>query len=295
MMNQTAETAVGDEIASIGQAGELVLDYVRRGNRTVLAQSRSRSPWHLSPPIALDETGSACTFLLNPSGGLVGGDRLRLRATLGADAHVILSTPSANRVYRSLAEPSVQSVELIVGPGAILEWVPDVTIPFAGSRYHQTVHVSLASGATILLWDVIASGRIARGERWAFADLANEIQITTASGGRLLERYRLTPTSKEDSEDGVGLAGGWDYIASLYVVNDTVEVKVWDRMEESLAKVLADCPNRVSGGVSQPAVPGLAVKLVARSAPDLDCVWQTLWSAIRGHLWGFPTPALRRY
>ncbi|MBM4123760.1 MAG: hypothetical protein FJ246_02205 [Nitrospira sp.] len=291
-MTGTGGTAAGEKTSSVGLDGELVLDYVRRGSRTVLARSRSRSPWHLSPSMALDETGSACTFLLNPSGGLVGGDRLSLCATLGADAHAILSTPSANRVYRSLGEPSVQSVELTVGPGAILEWVPEVTIPFAGSRYRQTIHAALAPGATIVIWDAIASGRIARGERWSFTELSNEIRITTASGGSLLERGCLTPTS---NEDGVGLAGGWDYVASLYLVNDQAGAEGWERMEESLSGVLADCSERVLGGVSQPAVPGVAVKVLARSAPDLDAVWQALWSVIRGQLWGFQVPALRRY
>ena len=95
----------------------------------------------------------------------MGGDRLSIEMTVGPDAHVLISTPSANRVYRSLSETSVQVVDISVGRGAILEWVPEPTIPFAGSRFRQVIHVTLAPGATVLLWDAIASGRMARGER----------------------------------------------------------------------------------------------------------------------------------
>src|SRR5207249_1615473 len=152
------------QIESIGRVGELVLDYSRQGRETVLSEFQSRSPWHLVHPMALDDTGCAYTLLLNPSGGFVGWDQLSLRARLGPRAHVLFSTPSANRIYRSVSEPSIQSVDLIVGPDAIVEWFPEVTIPFAGSQFCQRIHVELGSGATVLLWDAIASGRMARGE-----------------------------------------------------------------------------------------------------------------------------------
>jgi urease accessory protein len=283
---------VPDETESVGRVGELLLDYVRLGDHTVLARSYSSSPWHLTPPIVLDQTGSVYQPLLNPSGGLVGGDRLSIRAKVGDGAHVVLSTPSANRVYRSLAEPSVQSVDLAVGVGAIVEWVPEVTIPFAGSRFRQTIRVTLGPGATILLWDAIASGRVARGERWVFTDLSNEIHITTASGRSLLERYHLAPGAEGE---GVGLASDWDYVASFYLVNDAIDVETWKELEQAMTEVLEEQPGRVLGGMSQLSAPGLAVKLVARTAPDLARLLGALWLAVRQAFWKLPVLDLRRY
>jgi len=277
--------------SSVGRAGTLTLEYLRQGQRTVFGQTNCQTPWHLLPPIYLDETGTAYTLLLNPSGGLVGGDHLSIDMSLAAQAHVLISSPSANRVYRSLGEVSVQEIHIRLGPGAILEWLPEHTIPFAGSRFRQSIHVKLAAGATVLLWDAIASGRIARDERWAFASLENEIWITTASGQSVLERYHLNPTER----GGVGLATDWDYVASLYLVSDAVGSEVWKRLEEQLRAVLEEHPGSVLGGLSQPAAPGLAVKLVARSAPDLNAMLGAMWGAIRTHLWGLSAPALRRY
>ncbi len=280
------------ELSSVGRVGDLSFEYERRDGRTVLARSRSTSPWHHFPPIDLDETGSAYTLLVNPSGGLVGGDRLTINANLGEGAHVIISTPSANRVYRSLGEPAIQTVELSLGPGAILEWVPDVTIPFAGSRFRQVLHATLAPGATILLWDAVASGRVARGERWQFTSFENEIRMITASGASVLERYRLTPQA---GPHPVGFAGDWDYVASLFVIGDAVNAEAWKRLEESLATILHERHSQVLGGVSEPGAPGLAVKLVARSAPDLSATMDALWGSVRRHLWSLPAAVLRRY
>jgi urease accessory protein len=281
-----------DELRSVGRVGELSLDYQRRGRETILAHSRCSSPWHLSPSITLDDTGCAYQPLLNPSGGLVGGDRLSVLATLGSGAHVLISTPSANRVYRSLSEPSIQTVELRLEAGATLEWVPLVTIPYAGSRFQQRISVRLAPGATCLLWDAMASGRVARGERWAFTSWDNEIRITAESGGSVLERSLVMPAG---GSDPVGLAGDWNYAASLYVINDAVSAKVWASLLERLRAILCERRDLVLGGVSEPAALGLALKVVARTAPDLSAALDALWGGIRFHLWGFAIPALRRY
>ncbi len=160
------------------------------------------------------------TWLVNPSGGLVAGDHLSVEAQLHARTHVFMTSPSANRVYRSLAEPTVQEVRLSVGPDARLEWVPEITIPFAGSRFRQSIHVDLAPGATVVLWDAMASGRVARHERWAFASLENEICISGSLGKSVAERYRLVPGLLPES---VGLVGSWDYVASLFIIGDAVD------------------------------------------------------------------------
>ena len=280
------------DFTRIGRTGELVLDYIRQGPKTILRHSTSRSPWHFFPPIALDDTGAAYTLLVNPSGGLVGGDHLSLRATLGPESHVLFSTPSANRVYRSIAEPARQEIQLIVGAGAILEWVPELTIPFSGSRFSQRLLVTLQSGGTGILWDALAAGRIARGERWRFTNFDNEIRVTTSSGASVVERYRL---AAESAMSGAGLAERWDYVASLFILNEAVEEEIWKRLEEEVLRILEDRQGRVLGGVSEPAVRGRVVKLLAKSAPDLNAVFESIWAAARALLWGLPFPALRRY
>ncbi|HEX8749940.1 MAG TPA: urease accessory protein UreD, partial [Nitrospira sp.] len=213
----TRKSRAADRIESLGRVGKLALEYVRQGHRTVFGHTSCQTPWHLFPPIYLDDTGSAYTLLVNPSGGLVGGDHLSIDLSVGTKAHALISSPSANRVYRSLSKDAVQEVHITVEPGGILEWVPELTIPFAGSRFRQTIDARLAAGATLILWDAVASGRIAHGERWKFATLENQIRIITASGASVREHYVLAPN---DKEGGVGLAEAWDYVGSLFVIGD---------------------------------------------------------------------------
>jgi urease accessory protein len=277
---------------TVGRRGALSYEFEREGPRTVLTRSSCTSPWHHFPPSFLDDSGCAYTWLVNPSGGLVGGDHVLVEAQLHAGTHVLMTSPSANRVYRSLFEPAVQEVRLSVGPDARLEWLPEVTIPFAGSRFRQSIHVDLAPGATVVLWDAIASGRVARGERWVFAALENEICITMPLSGSVVERYRVVSGGLPES---VGLVGSWDYMASLFVIGDAVDADVWTGLDVVLATILEERPGLVLGAVSTPAAPGMVVKLVARSAPDLTETLAAIWAAVRQGLWNLPVPNLRRY
>jgi len=296
-MNQINQINKTDQISqsvldTVGRRGVLFYEFERAGPRTILTRSSCTSPWHHFPPSYLDDSGCAYAWLVNPSGGLVGGDHVLVEAQLHAHTHVLMTSPSANRVYRSLSEPAVQEVRLSVGPGARLEWVPEVTIPFAGSRFRQSIHVDLAPGATVLLWDAMASGRVAMRERWAFAAVENEIRIRTVLGGSVVERYRVAPGRLPES---VGLVGSWDYGASLFVIGDAVDAELWKGLEAAIATILDEHPGLVLGAVSTPAAPGLAVKLVARSAPDLTVTLEALWAAVRKDLWNLPVPNLRRY
>ena len=277
---------------SVGRRGSLSYEFERAGLQTVLMRSTCTSPWHHFPPSYLDDSGCAFTWLVNPSGGLVAGDHMSVEAQLHAETHVFMTSPSANRVYRSLSELALQEIRLSVGADARLEWVPEVTIPFAGSRFRQSIHVDLAPGATVVLWDAMASGRVARHERWAFATFENEIFIQTSRGKSLIERYCVAPDQLSES---IGLVGSWDYVASLFIIGDAVEAEVWTRLDEVLATILEQRPGLVLGAVSTPALSGLVVKLVARSAPDLTAVQEAMWTAIRKELWGLPAPNLRRY
>lgn len=278
--------------AAVGRIGRLALEYVRRGDSTVFARTSCQTPWHLFPPIYLDDSGSAYTLLLNPSGGLVGGDRLSVDLSVGSKAHVVISSPSANRVYRSLSDPSVQAIQAHVKQDGRLEWLPEQTIPFAGSRFRQSIDVTLEAGATLLLWDAMASGRIAREERWAFASFENDIRIRTASGAIVRERVALNPA---DKPGGVGAADDWDYLATLFVVGDAVDGATWTALDATLAGILEQHHGQVLGGVSQPAVPGLAVKLAAKSAPAMNAVFTSLWGAVRQSLWSLSPLNLRKY
>src|SRR5439155_13433894 len=164
------------EPARVGRDGTLALALERRGGATVLGPCRYTLPLQVLSPLALDGP-AAVVSVLNPTGGLVGGDRLAIDVALGPAAHGCLTTPSATKVYRTAGAAAEQRVRLRLEAGAILEWVPDHTIPFADSAFRQAIDCEVGDGATLLLMDAFAAGRVARGEVWRFALLESTVTV----------------------------------------------------------------------------------------------------------------------
>lgn len=275
----------------IGRDGLLILNYERQGSRTALVDSYFHAPFHILPPMDTGNENSAYTQILNPGGGLVSGDRLEIRVQAGQDTHVLLTTPSSTRVYRSVKEPVYQQVTLDIQPGAVLEWFPDTTIPFAGSRFCQRIQATLSRDSTLLLWDAFCAGRIARHERWVFSELQNEICVVMPDGGRVLERTQLVPDQRSIPEPAI--AEDYDYFASLYILS--ARSTDWIRLREKLDADLDPGARSSPGAVSILPVPGLMVRLAARSARALSRQQETLWSICRRFLLDLPLPNLRKY
>src|ERR1700692_982130 len=115
--------------------------------RTLLADSFQQAPLKVVRAFTLAD-GTALTHLHNVSGGLLGGDCLVMQVNLASGANVQLTTTGATRIYRSRegASATTQCNEVSVGAGALLEYLPDATIPFAGSRFAQRTSIELAAG-----------------------------------------------------------------------------------------------------------------------------------------------------
>ncbi len=124
---------------------------------------------HQSAPLRLllpdpepDEVTTAA--LLNIGGGLAGGDALRVAVDVGAGARLTVATAAAEKIYRSLGDASRIDVDLRLGAGAALEWIPQEAILFDGAHLARRTTLRLAPGARLLAVDALVFGRAARRE-----------------------------------------------------------------------------------------------------------------------------------
>jgi urease accessory protein len=278
--------SAGAAAPRVGRDGALRVDFERRGAATVLARSRFTLPLQVLTPIGLDDP-AAVVSILNPTGGLVGGDRLAVDARVGAAAHACLTTPSATKVYRTAADAAAHDVTLRLETDSVCEWVPDHTIPFAGSALRQRIAVEMGDGACLILVDAFAAGRVSRGEVWAFRLLDSAITIRDAKGWLLHDRFVLRGDGPLDPR-AAGAAGTCPYWASLVVVADHVEAfrrEVAARFPPG-ADVAA-----AAGSLSRR---GTLVRCLAPSAPLLLDALDWLWASARRHVLGLPPLALRK-
>ncbi len=267
----------------VGRDGALALRFERRGDRSVLAGCRWRLPLQVLAPLALDDA-AAIVSILNPTGGLVGGDRLVVDVAVGAGAHACLTTPSATKVYRTAVGPAEQAVRLTLAPGARLEWVPDHTIPFAGAALRQRVEAEVPEGAALVLVDAFAAGRVARGEAWRFALLDSALSLRDARGWLLHDRLVLRDGAPGP---GLGSAEGRPYVATVAVIADAGLAAFVDDVT-----ALDGDDAEVGAGLLPRR--GALVRCLAADAPALARTLDTVWAAARRRVLGRPPLALRK-
>ena len=250
----------------------------------MLAGCRFTLPLQVLTPLALGGDATVVS-MLNPTGAVLGGDRLRVDAHVGPDAHAVLTTPSATKVYRADGVPAEQDVRLVVDKGGALEWVPDHTIPYAASAYRQRLHARLAPGARLIVVDAFAAGRVARGERWRFRHLESALTVVDEQGWVLHDRFVLTG----EGWSGLGYTEGLPYFATVVVIADEVD----DVVNAARAALARACGAR--SAVARLPRRGILVRCLAADAPALECAVRALWAAVRQVGVGADAVELRKY
>ena len=249
------------------------LSFRRAGPRTVVEAAFATSPLRILTPRNHGRAAWAYTSTLG--GGLVDGDSVRLRLDVGPGAAAVLASQGQNRVYRS-RRGCHSELTAQIGEGGFLALLPDPTVCFAGASYQQRTELRLAPGAAAVAVEVLASGRSARGERWAFRRYQGDLSLR--SGDRLLlsERLLLDPAHGSVAER----LGRFDALCTLLVAGESLRAE-----REELARRIGALPlrpradrveqaNELEGGV-------LVVRIAAVSVEDA-------LHAVRGHLCFMP-------
>ena len=156
--------------------GRLQLEYAPRPQGTQLIHSQVQAP--LKVQRSFYPEGKVChTVILHTAGGIVGGDRLALEIALQPQAHALITTAAAAKIYRSNSASAEQITQIQVGEKACLEWLPQETIAFAAANYRQTTRIDLAVGALWLGWEMTRLGRSARGERFDAGEWRSRTEV----------------------------------------------------------------------------------------------------------------------
>jgi urease accessory protein len=267
----------------------LRLEFERDGvtGQTVLAASHQQPPLRVVRAFGLED-GAALVHLHNLSGGLLGGDRLALVVDVGAGACVQITTTGATRIYRPRVEApaTTQWNEIAVGENALLEYLPDALIPFAGARFSERTRIQLAAGAGLFWWEILAPGRQARGEIFEYQSVELRTDLTACDRLFAAERVRLEPSSR--SVLSLARLGAYRTWATFYVCRVGLDPSMWLELEQDLREMIEPWNRRDEAlwGISTLMAHGLVVRCVARRGRDVLPGLHTLWGAAKGRLYG---------
>lgn len=168
----------------------------RADGRTVIGAQAFRAPYHVSKPYWDAGTGTLLVQVVNPTAGILSGDRLESSVAVAPGAALLLTTPSASRVFRMRTGDAGSTQRFIVEEGGWLEVLPEPLVPHRGSVFRQRTSLTVAAGGAAFYADLLMPGRVAHGEAWEWSRLILELDVG-CSGERVLhERF---------DQDGAGL------------------------------------------------------------------------------------------
>ncbi|MGA7915708.1 MAG: urease accessory protein UreD [Candidatus Acidiferrales bacterium] len=263
--------------------------------RTILNVSQQDPPLKVVRAFALAD-GSALAHLHNVSGGLLGGDKLALSVRVGAGARVQLTTTGATRVYRPREEasPVAQVSDITVGENALLEYVPDAIVPFAGARYLQRTTVHLAAGAGLFWWEILAPGREARGEIFEYECVEMKTDVLALGRPIAAERVRLEPQRRNLSD--LSRMGSARYWVTFYICRAGIGSSTWLAAERRLREVAQSltASGEIAIGISTLVAHGLVIRCLARRGRGVLPALHELWNAAKLLLYGREAVAPRK-
>ena len=265
------------------------LEFLRDSNtsNTFLAESLQEPPLKVVRAFALAD-GAALVHLHNVSGGLLGGDQLALQVNLGSATSVQLTTTGATRIYRRWEElsPTTQRNVIVVGEDALLEYLPDATIPFSGAHYIQRTSIDLAAGAGLFWWEIVAPGREARGEVFEYKHFEMRTRVTALGHKIAAENICLRPANWNVSS--LARLGTYRYSATFYICRVGRDPSYWRDAEDRVRGLTSTLSRRgeILWGVSSLVAHGLVIRCLARNGRDILPGLQTIWRRAKPHVYG---------
>ena len=254
--------ATAAQAARVPQAGRGRFTVERARGRSVVSRAFATSPLRLLTP--RNHGHAAWIYTSSHGGGLVDGDDIAMRASVGPGASAFLSTQSATKVYRS-PRGTRTALEADVGDNALLVVAPDAVICFAGSRYRQTQRINLGAGGALVLVDWVTSGRRESGERWAFDEYVSRTVVY------LEERLVIHDALALRAADGpmADRFGSCDVLAAAMLVGRGLAAEI-ERID---ARVRAEPVTRRAERLIAAAPVGDAgcvVRIAGRTVEDID-------------------------
>ncbi len=285
-----AEAAVLDRgRAEPGSHGTLRLVVERVAGRTRIVDLECTGPVQVLRSQYLDPAAPdmASVTIASPSGGVLQGDRLSIDVDVRPGARLRLDTQSATRLYRMPERPAWIQMRFTVAGDGWLEFVPDPWIPFAGSNTTIETALTVETSATVLLGEVVAAGRVARGEVFAMTAFRSTLTTVRPSGELLFSDATVLETGEALGDPG--MIGDGTAIGSLYVVAAGADPEVLRRAIRAGAQA-----NGYAGASTLPNDAGAWLRVIAADTTAARAVVADGHDAARLAALGIPSPPMRR-
>ncbi len=263
------------------------MQFERWGNKTLARTVCQAAPLKVLKAFYPEGESIAHLYILNSTGGILQGDQMDINIHLVADAEAVVLMPAATKIHPCPSGDARQRMQFHLETGAVLEYLPEPLLPFAGAVFFQETDIFLEKNVSLFWGDILGPGRLAKGESFAYRLFENRMCIRDEAGLIAQEFFQIAPSST--AVDGLAVMEGKSHMGSLYMICPE------DKTEAVLKAFREIGEGPVYWGASFLSRRGLFVRALADETPSLQTLFFKLWGIFRKIVLGRSLPPVRRY
>jgi urease accessory protein len=255
--------------------GEVRVAFERAGGRTEAARVYETGGLRARFP----RSGVECeAVIVNTGGGMAGGDRARVTLSLGPGATAIVTTQSAEKIYRADHAEVETQTHITIASGAVLTWAPQETLLFEGSQLRRRLEADVAHDGSLLIVEALVFGRLAHGETRIDAALRDDWRLRRAGKLVFAEALRIENAGATLDREAVG--AGARAVATLVFIDPGAASRL-DDARAALDAAAAPGDEPLETGAS--AIDGVLIaRAISRSPQRLRAALVGAMRALRG-------------
>lgn len=182
--------SVAQAMQPVRAQGRIAIRFKTSGDATVIGDLAEAGGYRVKFPSSRDTCEAV---VINTGGGMTGGDSLVCAIDAESQTRALVTSQSAEKLYRSAGAHTNISLQLQASENAELAWLPQETILYSGARLQREMQADIAASAHLLIAESMVFGRVASGE--------------ILGEGHVQDRWRIRRAGRLVFADNTRLAG----------------------------------------------------------------------------------------
>ncbi|MFC4321404.1 urease accessory protein UreD [Litchfieldia salsa] len=243
-----------------------VLDLLasKKNERTIISSCYYEGALKIARPIYLEED-SPSIYLIHVGGGYVNGDSYFTQIQVDDGAHLVVTTQSSTKVYKTPTEPVRQMTKIKLGSGSVLEYIPDPLIAYEDARFIQETEVELEHDSCFFYSDSMTPGWAEDGSFFKYEWIRSKLKIYRDGVLVLFDHLLLEP---DDQMSGIMQMEGYTHTGTFVLIHEGANKKFLDHLYDHLNEKYPD----VHFGLSALPDQGVIMRLLANHSGVIEAI-----------------------
>lgn len=207
------------------------IEAFHENGRTYLGDSFHNAPYKVIPYGSKNLHNHLEMIIMSASPGMLEGDELSIDIQVKEKAQLRLYTQSFNKVHPMKDIGAEQHTTVKLGEESIFHYIPHPVTPYFDSIFKTVNEIQMPKNSTLIWGDIIASGRVGRGESFQFKRLHSLTKVKVEKKLVLYDNQLLSP--KEQPISSLLFYEGYTHQATLIYVSP-----YGDQLKEELDEIL---------------------------------------------------------